>query len=77
MSSATVYVRCFSIRHFAAAVLIAHGSALRWYHASSWALSWGVSLIAARFVLNFFATLVILCMSSFVFRTSFLLVGAV
>ncbi len=60
MSSATVKVQCFSIRHLTAVVLIALGSALRWYHAGSWALSWGVSLIAVRLVLNFLATLIIL-----------------
>jgi hypothetical protein len=60
ISLATVQVRCFSISHFAAFVLIALGSAVRWYHVGSWALRLGVSWIAARLVLYFLATFIIL-----------------
>jgi len=76
ISSATEQVWCFSIKHFAAFVFNALGSVLRWYHAGSWALSWGVICIAARFVLNFRAVFIILCISLFIMVVFMPLVGA-
>ena len=76
INSATVQTQCFSSRHFAAGVLIAQGAVLMWYHVGSQALSWGVSLIAARLVLYFFAILTILVMLLFVGCAFSLCVGA-
>lgn len=47
-------------RHFAATLVIGCGFAERWYHAGSISQRWGVSLSAARSVLYFPATLIIL-----------------
>ena len=55
-------------------VFIALGSALKWYQAGSWALSWGVIRIAARFVLNFLAIFIILWISLLILVGSILLV---
>ena len=44
-----------SNRHFDATFVIGLGLVTKWYHACSWALRFGVSLIMAKFVLYFLA----------------------
>jgi len=53
--SATITVLCLLIRHFVTASVIGLYSVVRWYHAGSWALRWGVRHMAVRLVLYFFA----------------------
>ena len=65
--SATFVMLCFFIKHFARLLFSERGSAVRWYHAGSWARICGVILIAARFVLYFLAVSSIRLMSSFRF----------
>ena len=62
-------------RHIDATFVIGCGLADMWYHAGSRDLRWGVSLIAARFVLCFLPMSTILTMSQFRFSTRLPLIG--
>ena len=63
--SVTFVTLCFLSRHLAMLLFRERWSAVRWYHAGSWARRSGVNLIAARFVLYFLAVFNIRLMSSF------------
>ena len=75
--SVTFLMECLSRRHLEALLLMGHGAESLWYHAGSWACSWGDMRIAVRSSLCLVPTLTILMMSPFRWFAHWPLVGIV